>query len=49
MGTALSQRDYGRDYSVTSRFIGPILSLVNMPVEAQGEARNYLMIVRPAS
>ena len=25
-------------------FIGPILSLVNMPVEAQGEARNYLMI-----
>ena len=25
-------------------FIGPILSLVNMPAEAQGEARNYLMI-----
>lgn len=25
-------------------FIGPILSLVNMPTEARGEAQNYLMI-----
>lgn len=25
-------------------FVGPILNLVNIPLEARGEARNYLMI-----